>query len=91
MEKYRTNSYKLGPVNPQVVGSSPTGGAKKKTTQSGGFFIGCLIPILLLDLKGGTWRQSGGLSQQPWLFRRKASPTGGAKKPPFSLRKRWFF
>ena len=27
--KYRTILEKIGPVNPQVVGSSPTGGAKK--------------------------------------------------------------
>jgi len=27
-------------VNPQVVGSSPTRGAKKDTTQSGGVFFG---------------------------------------------------
>ena len=34
----------------------------------------------LLDSKGGTWQQSGGLLQPPWLCRGKASPTGGAKK-----------
>ena len=27
-------------VNPQVVGSSPTGGAKKNTTQMGGVLFG---------------------------------------------------
>ena len=29
-------------VNPQVVGSSPTGGAKKNTTLSGGVLFGFL-------------------------------------------------
>ena len=33
-----------------------------------------------MDSNGGSWQQSGGLLQPPWLFRRKASPTGGAKK-----------
>ena len=27
-----------------------------------------------MDSKGGSWQQSGGLLQPPWLFRRKASP-----------------
>ena len=27
-----------------------------------------------MDSKGGTWQQSCGLLQPPWLFRRKASP-----------------
>jgi len=35
---------------------------------------------LLLDSKGGSWQLSGGQLQPPWLFRRKASPTWGAKK-----------
>jgi len=39
-----------------------------------------LFPVILLDLKGGSWQQSGGLSQPTWLFRRKASPTRGARK-----------
>ncbi len=29
----------------------------------------------LLDSKGGTWRHAGDMSQPPWLFRRKASPS----------------
>ena len=28
----------------------------------------------LMDSKGGSWRHAGGMSQPPWLFRRKASP-----------------
>ena len=36
--------------------------------------------LLLLDPKGGSWQQSGGLLQPPWLCRSKASPTGGAKR-----------
>ena len=27
-----------------------------------------------MDSKGGSWQQSGGLLQPPWLSRRKASP-----------------
>ena len=30
-----------------------------------------------MDSKGGSWQQSGGLLQPPWLFRRKASPFEG--------------
>ena len=29
------------------------------------------------ESKGGSWKQSGGLFQPPWLFRRKAIPPGG--------------
>jgi len=32
------------------------------------------------DSKGGSWQQSGGLLQPPWLFRRKASPFGVANE-----------
>ena len=38
-----------------------------------------------MDSKGGSWQQSGGLLQPPWLFRRKASPTRGAKKKTIRL------
>ena len=38
-----------------------------------------------MDLKGGSWQQSGGLLQPPWLFRRKASPTRGAKEKTANL------
>ena len=58
---------------------------KKNTTQSGGVLFGNLIPILLLDLKGGSWQVSGGHLQPPWLFRRKASPTRGAKEKTANL------
>ncbi len=40
----------------------------------------------LPDPKGGTWQQSGGLLQPPWLCRSKASPTGGAKKENWEVR-----
>ena len=58
-------------VNPQVVGSSPTGGAKRDRHV---FACRFFMPVglerrLLASLRG--------LSQPPWLFRRKASPTGG--------------
>jgi hypothetical protein len=33
-----------------------------------------------VDSKGGSWRQSGGLSQPPWLFRRKANPPSPTRK-----------
>ena len=32
-------------VNHDVAGSSPAGGANKKTTQSGGFFVGSLVDL----------------------------------------------
>ena len=35
-----------------------------------------------MDSKGGSWQQSGGLLQPPWLFRRKASPG-----PPLLLKR----
>ncbi|MBR3292960.1 MAG: hypothetical protein IKI69_00855, partial [Oscillospiraceae bacterium] len=38
----------------------------------GAFF--CVWEFVKVDSKGGSWRQSGGLSQPPWLFRRKANP-----------------
>ena len=47
----------------------------------GGVFIGFFFHFCLLDSKAGSWRQSGGLSQPAWLFRRKASPTRGVKNP----------
>ncbi len=34
----------------------------------------CVWAFGKADSKGGSWRQSGGLSQPPWLFRRKANP-----------------
>jgi len=37
-----------------------------------------------MDSKGGSWQQSGGLLQPPWLSRRKASPG-----PPLLLCNRW--
>ena len=37
--KYRINLEKISPVNPQVVGSSPTGGAKKTPSVWMVFFI----------------------------------------------------
>ncbi len=33
----------------------------------------CLFAFFV-DSKGGSWQQSGGLLQPPWLFRRKANP-----------------
>ena len=33
-----------------------------------------LVSKTKMDSKGGSWQQSGGLLQPPWLFRRKASP-----------------
>jgi len=57
------------------------GEPREKHRESGAFFLAIFIPIPLLDLKGGSWQVSGGHLQPPWLFRRKASPTGGAKNP----------
>ena len=36
-----------------------------------------------MDSKGGSWQQSGGLLQPPWLFRRKASPWPTTSKKPY--------
>jgi len=43
------------------------------------FFFSSMV-FLLLDSKGGSWRHAGGMSQPPWLFRRKASPAVSTKK-----------
>ncbi|MBE7005726.1 MAG: hypothetical protein E7424_01070 [Ruminococcaceae bacterium] len=51
---------------------------RSKETAFGGFLFG--MGIWKVDSKGGTWRQSGGLSQPPWLFRRKANPPPYAKQ-----------
>ena len=38
-----------------------------------------LVFLLFVDSKGGSWQQSGGLLQPPWLFRRKANPPSRTK------------
>ena len=52
-----------------------------KTPPNRVVFLLAFDPNSLLDLKGGSWQQSGGLLQPPWLFRRKASPTGEVQNP----------
>lgn len=42
------------------------------------FFVG--MGIWKADSKGGSWRQSGGLPQPPWLFCRKANPPSPHQK-----------
>jgi len=38
------------------------------------------------DLKGGSWQQSGGLLQPPWLFpQKKQVPSPAPTKRPYSL------
>ena len=37
---------------------------------------------LRADSKAGSWRQSGGLSQPAWLFRRKANPSSPTTRRP---------
>ena len=39
----------------------------------------CLFAFFV-DSKGGSWQQSGGLLQPPWLFRRKANPPSPTSK-----------
>ncbi len=54
-------------------GSNPPSPTRKRVILSDGslFFDWVIVKV---DSKGGSWRQSGGLSQPPWLFRRKANP-----------------
>ena len=59
-------------------GSNPSFCAKKEDAPSGGVLF-----FRKRDLKGGSWQQSGGLLQPPWLFRRKANPSFCAKKRQF--------
>ena len=56
----------------KVEGSIPFESTNKKATLTGGFLIGTVFTRR--GSKAGTWRQSGGLSQPAWLFRRKAIP-----------------
>ena len=56
----------------KVEGSIPFESTNKKATLTGGFLIG--TAFARRGSKAGTWRQSGGLSQPAWLFRRKAIP-----------------
>jgi len=44
----------------------------------GVFYFG--MGIWVVDSKGGSWRQSGGLSQPPWLRRSEANPPSPTKK-----------
>ena len=44
------------------------------------FRMGLVDFSFLLDSKAGSWRQSSGLSQPAWLFRRKANPFESTNK-----------
>ena len=64
----------------KVEGSIPFESTNKKATLTGGFLIGTVFARR--GSKVGTWRQSGGLSQPAWLFRRKAIPFESNKEQP---------
>ena len=46
----------------------------------GVFYFG--MGIWVVDSKGGSWRQSGGLSQPPWLRRSEVNPSSLTTKQP---------